>query len=176
MKHALKLLLITFCAIPALAGAESSAPQPKILDHFNAWTVYRHFEGRDKPVCYMAAPPVKSDGKYAKRDQPFFMITNRPAENSFNVVSFIAGYDYDVRKPVMLKIDDTDFVLVPNKDMAWAPDQNADNRVSDAIQRGKTMTIIGMSSRGTKTEDTFDLSGSAKAFDAISDACTKKTF
>ncbi len=172
MTKAWRLILIM--ALCPVATARADDPQPQILDQFGQWTIYRHFEGKKKPVCYMAAPPVKSAGDYKKRSQPFLMITHRPHEDALNVVSFVAGYTYDSKKPVMLKIDDTDFVLIPNKDMAWTPNQQADDRVTNAIKGGKKMMITGMSKRGNQTIDTFDLKGSAKAISAIGKACGVK--
>lgn len=161
-------LLLSVLPLGALA-----APQPKVLDRFGEWTIYRHFEGRDKPVCYMAAPPAKTESKVKNRAQSFLLITHRPADKTFNVVSYVAGYDLNEKLPVMLDIDDTDFIMIPNDDMAWMPDQAADDRVADAIKRGKKLVIVAAANKKRGTIDTFDLSGSAKALEAIGKACTK---
>ena len=151
----------------------AAAPQPKVLDRFGEWTIYRHFEGKDQPVCYMAAPPVKSEGKIKDREQPFLLITHRPADKALNVVSFVPGFKLNEKLPVLLDIDDTDFIMIPNDDMAWMPDQMADDRVTDAVKRGKTLVITALSHKKARVIDTFDLSGSAKALQAIGKACTK---
>jgi hypothetical protein len=42
------------------------------------------------------------------------------------------------------------------------------------MRRGSTMTVTGMSSKGTQTTDTFSLSGFSKAYEAIGKACNVK--
>jgi hypothetical protein len=55
--------------------------------------------------------------------------------------------------------------------MAWAPDTAQDNAITEAIKTGSSMVVKGTSSRGTVTTDTFSLSGSSKAYEAISTEC-----
>ena len=153
-------------AMPALA-----APQPAIIGTFGKWTAYRHFEGKNKPVCYIAAPPVKSEGRIKRRGTAFLLVTQRPAEKAFNVVSFVAGYDYIEKKPVMVKIDEYDFIMIASGDTAWTPNQKADDILTRAIKEGSKMTITGYSRKNIMTKDIFDLTGSAKALEITGKAC-----
>jgi hypothetical protein len=46
--------------------------------------------------------------------------------------------------------------------------------VTAAMRDGKQMVVKGVSSRGTKTTDTYSLAGVSQAYDAINEACGVK--
>jgi hypothetical protein len=163
------LLVFALCvlACPALAD------EPKLLSTHGDWSAYSFKEGQGT-VCYMASSPKKSEGNYKKRDQVFALITHRPAENTKNVFSYIAGYTYQSGSDVDLTIDNTTYKLFTHKDMAWAKDADTDNKIADALRKGSKMTVKGVSSRGTNTVDNFSLKGTGAASDAIGKACGVK--
>lgn len=165
MRLTVLLIALIVIAVPAMA-----ATKPESLGQFGRWTAFVHKEGKQK-VCYIAAPPVKSSGKYKKRDDVFIMITHRPADKTRNVVSHVAGYDYDEGVAVVADVDGTQYVMVPNGDSAWTPNQKTDDALTNSIVKGKTLEITGVSKRGTRTVDTYDLNGSFKAIKAIDKAC-----
>jgi hypothetical protein len=154
-------------------ASSASADEPKLISTHGDWTAYSFKEGPGT-VCYMASQPKKAEGKYSKRDPVFALVTHRPAENTKNVFSYIAGYAYKPGSDVTLTIDDKTFTLFTHKDMAWAKDADTDNKISDAIQKGSKMVVKGTSLRGTLTTDTFSLKGSGDAHDAIGKACKVK--
>ena len=49
--------------------------------------------------------------------------------------------------------------------------EKTDNEMVNAMKRGSRMVVYGTSSRGTKTKDTYSLSGFANAYRAISNKC-----
>jgi len=149
------------------------ADEPKVLSVHNDWTAYTFKEGAGT-VCYMASQPKKSEGSYKKRDDVFALITHRPAENTKNVFSYIAGYDYKPGSDVTLTIDNQSFKLFTHKDMAWAKDADTDNKIAAALRKGSKMSVKGTSARGTDTTDNFSLKGTGGASDAINKACNVK--
>ena len=170
--------LRTFTCLLAVAifavVAPAMADEPKLLSTHGDWTAYA-FKENGGTVCYMASQPKKSEGAYKKRDEVFALITHRPAENTKNVFSFIAGYSYKPGSDAVLTIDDkTSFTLFTNKDMAWAKDAETDNKITDALRKGTKMVVTGESTRGTKTVDNFSLKGTGGAHDAIGKACKVK--
>lgn len=160
------LLLFFVLFIPSAARAA----EQKEIGTFGAWSAYQ-FQENGGDVCYMAARPDKSEGKYAKRGDVVAMITHRPAEGTKDVFSYMSGYGYKKGKDVTVAIDAKKFTLFTQNDMAWAPDAAADSGIAAAIQKGSKMTVSGVSSKGTETKDAFSLKGSTKAYEAISKAC-----
>lgn len=154
------------CVTPTWAQQE-----PKQIGEFHDWSAYVFTEGADNKVCYMVSQPKSEEGNYTQRGDVFALITHRPAENSRNVFSYIAGYTYKSESEVMVSIGNQNFTLFTEGDSAWAPDQVTDNKLTDAIRQGNSIVVKGVSSRGTKTTDTFGLKGSSAAYRAISEAC-----
>ena len=165
-------LFIALTAIQLLPAVVSSAhaAKPELLSTHKDWSAYT-FEENGNKICYMASTPRKAEGDYSKRGEIYALITHRPAENTENVFSYIAGYDYKANSDVKLKIGKKEFTLFTQDDTAWAPDSETDKELSEAIRKGARIIVSGTSSRGTKTKDTFSLSGSNAAYKAISKAC-----
>ena len=162
---AFSLVLIAFSISPSFAASE-----PRLIATHGDWKAYTFRENGNK-VCYMAAQPKKAIGNYTKRGKIYALITHRPAENTKDVFSYIAGYPYKGSSDVNVKIDAQNFVLFTQNDTAWAPDSPMDVKLARAIQKGSDMVVNGTSSRGTLTTDTFSLSGSSKAYRTISEEC-----
>ncbi len=144
---------------------------PKLVGEFDDWSAYVFTEGADNKVCYMVSQPKSEEGNYTQRGDVFALITHRPAEDSLNVFSYIAGYSYKPESEVTVSIGNQSFTLFTEGESAWTPDQVTDNKLADAIRRGNSVVVKGVSSRGTKTTDTFGLKGSSAAYKAISEAC-----
>jgi len=159
------LILLSFFACVAAAAAAAQAAQqdgPKPIGTFERWTAYSYAEN-GQPVCYVAAAPAKSDGKYTKRGDVFMLITHRPSQKSLDVVSFVAGYPFKPESQAELTVGKDKFMLFVKEERAWAPDDKADSTI-----------VRGTSSRGTATVDHFSLKGFARAYDAINKACKVK--
>ena len=101
----------------------------------------------------------------------FSIVTHRPSESRRDEVSFIAGYAFKKDSSVEVSIGDEAFKLFTQGDGAWAPDKEADAALVAAMIKGRGMVVKGISSRGTKTMDTYSLSGFTKAYKAINKAC-----
>lgn len=164
-------VLMAGCAAAIVAlPTVAQASEPQLLSTHGDWSAYTFKENGNK-VCYMASTPRKAEGNYTKRGEIYALITHRPAENTKDVFSYIAGYDYKVDSDVKLKISSKEFTLFTQDDTAWAPDSETDRDLAKSVKGGSTMIIRGMSRRGTKTTDTFSLKGSTAAYKAISKAC-----
>ena len=60
--------------------------------------------------------------------------------------------------------------LIEN-DSAWTDDDSIDQDIIKAMKKGNTMKVIGYSTRGTKTTDTYSLMGFTAAYKYISQIC-----
>lgn len=159
------------CAVMIGLGATAAyAEKPQLLGTYGDWSAYSFTENGNK-VCYMVTQPIKAEGKYSSRGDIFALVTHRPAEKTKNVFSYITGYTYKDGSEVSVKVNNKNFTLFTQKDMAWTPSQDEDNRMAENIRKGSKMVVKGTSSRGTLTTDTISLKGSGKAHDAISKAC-----
>jgi invasion protein IalB len=157
-----------------LCAADFAAAQDvTVIGTHGKWTAYTYTENK-QPVCYIAAKPEKSEGKYASRDEVLMLVTHRPGEKAYDVVSVVAGYQYKPDTDAVLTIGAQKFDLFTvGSDRAWARDAKIDRAIAAAMIKGNTAVVRGTSSRGTLTTDTFSLSGFTAAYKAISDTCKK---
>lgn len=166
-------MIVTLVAAITVGWASAATAQEdgtEDLGVFKDWSA-RKFEEKGKPVCTMFSQPIKSDGDYNKRGEVFFFVTHRPAANRVNEVSVKIGYTFKTETPVMIRIGNAEFELFSEDDFAWAQDSKEDEKLVRAMRAGATMEVEGVSSRGTKTTDTFSLSGFSAANNKITDAC-----
>lgn len=167
-----KHLLLLVALVASLNSVSVFAQEPQLLETYEDWNVYVYNEDGNK-VCYMASKPAKAEGKYTKRGDVFALITNRPAEGTKNVFSYITGYSYRAGSDATVEIDGNKFMLFTRDDTAWGPDADTDSKLADAIRNGSNMVVKGVSGRGTATTDTFSLKGSTAAHDRITQECSQ---
>ena len=158
---------LVLCAVPTLAQGA------KLIDVFNEWSAFVEDE-KGKPTCYAGSLPKKTEGKYTKRGDALILVTHRPAEKSFDVVSIQAGYIYRKESEVEVTIGGQRFELFVKGGNAWAKDSKSDRLMVAAMKGGKSMVVKGTSSRGTLTTDTYSLSGFTAAYGTMGKACGRK--
>ena len=161
-------LAIFLAAVPGAAIAAS-----KQIEKSESWTAHLLTEKKTR-ICFVYGEPTKKVGKYAKRGAVFVQITHRPRENVKNEIGFTAGYAYKKDSDAIVDVDGKTFKLFTHKDGAWGVSPKADSRLVQAMMKGRRMIIRGISTRGTKTTDTYSLIGFTRAYKAIGKACKIK--
>ena len=177
-KHAHRLVRnslagATAALIALISQAAIAQNAPQLIDVYGKWEAYSYSE-KGKKVCYIGSQPTSAKGDYTQRGKIYVMVTHRPALKLFNEVSFITGYTYEKDSDVDLRVDSNSFKLFTYEDSAWAVNGEEDSKLVSAMKAGSNMVVVGNSSRGTKTTDTYSLSGFTAAYNAISKACDAK--
>ncbi|MGQ9364746.1 invasion associated locus B family protein [Azospirillum sp. ST 5-10] len=164
-------------AVLALAAAVlphvASAAEPKYLGSFRDWNAFS-FDENGQTVCYMSSQPKKKEPARARRGDIYALVTHRPAENTYDVVSIIVGYPFKANSEATIQIDGKDFALFTDGETAWARDSQTDRAIVEAMRAGRSMVVKGQSSRGTNTTDTYSLMGVSDAYEALAGACNVK--
>ena len=70
-------------------------------------------------------------------------------------------------------IDQKKFQLFTSGSRAWSFSPSDDEKIINFLKKSMKMKVVGTSSRGTITTDTFSLLGFSKAYKKISEACNK---
>lgn len=167
----LKYILV-ICGL-FFATAAQAADQPQLLGEFGDWSAWT-FNDRGNVICYMASTPKKDEGKYKKRGDIFAMVTHRPHEKVFDEVTFVAGYTFQKKAPLVIKIGNQTFKnTFTEGDKGWMINSAEDQKVVVAMKRGNRMIVEGRSGRGTQTKDTYSLKGFSNAYQTISTKCKK---
>jgi invasion protein IalB len=164
-------IFLAASAIATITAIGAPASAQTFISTFGDWNAFHDGSGRDK-VCYIASLPKSTAPQNVQRGKTYILISNRPAEKTRNVFEFRAGYPYKDNGEVDVQIDgNKPFKLFTKDDAAWARDDATDQAITEAMKKGKQLTVIGSSARGTKRTDTYSLSGISAALGAIDKEC-----
>jgi|GEM_PF-608003 len=168
----LRYIVLVGCLI--FSSAQCSALAHKKIAQHGSWTVAEV----PKNAIYVLASPERSQGKYSKRGRVYAMITFWHKGDTS--IHFEQGYMIKKNSPVMISILDKKkkpikkYKFFPHKEELWAP-ASLDKEVLSWMRKGYYMIVDSVSSRGTKTKDTYNLSGVSKSLTAGSNRQIKKT-
>jgi len=156
------------CALPAAAQTDA----PTQIGQFSGWTAYTMPDGK-RAACYALSTPDKADDS-VKRAKPNLMVTHRPSEKTYNVVSLDLGLDLTLNGSADVTVGKTDFSFFTKDHSAWSRDADTDKAVVTAMVQGKELVIKAKPAKGKPLADSYDLTGFAAALAAIDKACAYK--
>jgi invasion protein IalB len=169
-KMASGFLMAAAAALLAGSPAMAQAQDPKLLGEFQDWAAYT-YQSDSGPVCYIVSQPTDWEPKNVNRGPIFFLITHRPSERVRNEVNTIIGYPFKEDSTATVTVGDADFDLFTSGDGAWADTADRDRQIVEAMKAGTTMSLKGVSWRGTETRDRYSLSGVTNAMNRIDTEC-----
>jgi invasion protein IalB len=168
------LLAGILTGVIGLGSAQAQTQQR--VDAKKDWSVFQAGDGAQK-ICWIVSQPTKTaairNGKTVSvnRGDIFLMVSIRPADGVTNEVSYLSGYPFKKGSEVKAAVGKTKFTLFTEGENAWAPSGEDDAALIAAFRKGARAKVEGVSSRGTKTIDTFSLSGFTAALDAAVVLC-----
>jgi invasion protein IalB len=163
-------LVLALAALAAVAGAAEAQNAPAKLGAFSDWEAYTVSDGKNK-VCYLLGRPKSSEPKDARRGEVYVMVTHRAQPKTRGEFSVNFGYALKPEAGVEAATGGEKFTLFGKDETAWTPDERIDRALVDAMTRGQSMTVRGISNRGTTTTDNYSLRGFGAARKAIDVAC-----
>jgi len=167
--HPMRFSLIAFCTLIAFSNA-AFAQEVKVLGTFGKWVAQTYREN-GQPVCFISVKPDSSEGNYKARGDVLFMVTHRPSEQAFNVLSVVAGYQFQPDSDAGVTVTGKRFNLFTNGERAYARDAATDKTLVDLMIKGRNVSVRGTSNRGTVITDLFPLAGFTAAHKSITDSC-----
>lgn len=147
--------------------------ESKELAKFNDWTAFAEGEGKNL-ACMAVSKPKKAEGNYSRRGDIFAIVTHLPGQNKWNEFSIVAGYNFQPNSNPDVTIGDMKFQLFTSGSRAWSFSPSEDDKIVKYLKNSMKMKVVGTSSRGTITNDTYSLVGFSKAYQKINEACKKK--
>lgn len=170
------LPLLVCATLPAVAAtaAAPAAATPKQLGEFHSWIAYTMSDGKGE-ICYVVGAPKAQEPAKTKRDA-HLLVTHRPSDKAFNVVSVEPGPNFAFAKgaDVTVAIDKQSFDFFTASDTAWSRDSDTDKAVVTAMSKGKELTIKAKPAKGADISDVYALAGFGDALGAIDKACKVK--
>jgi hypothetical protein len=154
----------------ALVGSLAVAQSVKSIGTFSSWTTFTHGEGAGL-LCFATAQPAKQAPPNVKRDPAFIYISSWPKDGVKAEISVKIGYTLRKNSDVTLSVGSASFKMFVNGDRAYVADATEELKLLETMRKGSTMTVQGISERGTSTTDTYSLAGISQALQAIATNC-----
>jgi hypothetical protein len=161
----MKFLLILVSLISLVF---SQAYSQELQARFQDWSVFKTERG-DKVVCYIASTPIKSEGNFDKRGEPFFLVTN--IDNDADEISTSSGFIYNKNSNVELTFGIKKYYLFPYKTVAWANDKNDDADIIKEMQGNAELIVTGIARDGKIAIDTYSLIGFVHSYKKLKEIC-----
>jgi hypothetical protein len=161
----------------AFAFAGLSAQAQDTANRVAANTDWSIFVEDSPKQCWVVSAPKKTvntqDGRVVavRRGDIYMFVSFWPESEQLGEVSFMGGYPFADGSTVSLTVGDSDFELFTDGELAWAASPEDDRRIATAMKRGVEAVVVGRSSRGTTTTDTFSLMGFTAAYEDAQKRC-----
>ena len=123
---------------------------------------------KENNYCYIGSLPVNSDIPEGKKRGDVYILVYRINNNPDTIIQINSGYPYKNEESVNVKIDKKNYEFYADEDSAWT---NNDKEVVFAMKKGVKLTVSGISSRGTKTVDTYTLNGFTASCNKLTKDC-----
>ena len=131
-----------------------------------SWTL-----SKDDDWCYIGSLHIKSDLPETKKRGENYILIYKIIGSDENIVQVEAGYQYNLDKDIVVKIDNTSFKFYSTEDSSETAWTDNDEKVIYAMKKGLELVLSGQSSRGTITNDTYTLKGFTSAINNLNKDC-----
>ena len=164
------------CFAASFTPAAAENTKPTLLGVSKDWSAFQATTG-DGRVCYALSKPKTTEPTKVSRDPIYLLIGDWPDRKVQGELEVVPGYSYKVGEPVIAQVGPDKIEFFTRNDgtsgSAWVKDPADEAKLLDAMRKGSTVTVSGVSLRGTHTKDTYSLNGIAAMLDRIHDACSK---
>lgn len=165
------ILCVVLAFFAQAEASKSSGGDVQEIDHEKRWSLYRAKQGNNF-VCYIGSFPIKQEGDYKRRDDPYVIVINN--DDGDDEVSISAGYPYLDKSNVVVSIDGkNNHTLFTRGEFAWTNDQEADNVLVGHMRRGLGMKVSATSRKHTHSYDTYSLLGFDRMYTKMKKLCVR---
>ena len=162
-----KFILFALVLAIGFAGIANAQVKDKA---FGDWTVYT-MNMQGKKTCYIATFPKGKSGNYAKRDEPYFMVTY--LGDDVAEVSTSSGYKYKDGSKVSVDVGHKKLTMFTAGELAWAKDRQGDKEFISTMKKQNDMRVKGSSAMDSYSIDKYSLKGFGAAYDRMKAVCSK---
>ncbi|NBV06125.1 MAG: hypothetical protein EBS06_02680 [Proteobacteria bacterium] len=155
-----------YCLFLTLFFCDAQAQELQVK--FQDWSVFKAKRG-DSVVCYVASTPIKREGNYDKRGEPYFLVTE--IINDADEISVSSGFIYKQKSDVELSFGSKKYHLFPYLSVAWANNKNDDIDIIKEMQRVEEFVVTGVTREGKIASDTYSLIGFSQAYKKMKENC-----
>jgi hypothetical protein len=164
----MSIRVLFFSIICLLSFEQKIFAQIKLDGQFKNWTA-QNTNINGQQVCYAVSSPVASDPKNLNRAES--RISFRPNDKIQNEISVTSGYNYKASSRVNVAIDKKEFKFETEDNFAWLTKYEEEVAMIELMRKSSQAKISATSAKGSKTIDTFSLSGFSDAYEAAKKKC-----
>jgi hypothetical protein len=162
-----KVFLILIFAV--LLNGNANA-QIKIEKRFKMWESQFTEEASNK-VCFAVSVPTKMSPANLNRAESRIFVTFRPKDGVSNEISVTNGYPFGKKSNVNVNVGNAQFKFETKGNFAWMTSLDEELKMIRAMKKANKAEVIGISSRGNKTRDTYSMIGFTDAYNAARKNC-----
>jgi hypothetical protein len=145
-----------------------------LLGVFSNWSAYSTGSGSDL-ICYALSQPRATEPRNVRRDPIYVLVSDYPGRKIKAEPQIVLGYPTKKDAPSSLAVGPDKFAFFTRDEgkqgKAWLKSLDDNQRLIDAMKAGVSAVAQGVSSRGTKTVDTYSLAGFTDALTKAHSAC-----
>ncbi|MCE3255163.1 MAG: uncharacterized protein K0R25_657 [Rickettsiaceae bacterium] len=162
------MLKKTISTLLFLLAFQASVLAEEFQGKFADWNVFAVDFG-SKKICYMMSLPVKKDGNYYRRGEPYFLIVN--SNDNIDEITISSGYNYKNNSEVELSFGSKKFNALTYKTLSWANNKTDDIEIIKEMRRSLDVLVLGVNKNNQYSIDTYSLIGFNQAFGKMKEAC-----
>ncbi len=162
--------VLAACVIAAITYTPAFAQKATLTQKFNDWSAYA--SKANPKVCFAVTQPKSQSPKNVKRGPIYFYVSRWPDDGVDGEISVKMGYPFKPGAKVTVTIGSDSFELFTKDEGAFVEKADVEKNLVAALKTGTTMKVDGVSSRGTKTSDSYSLSGVSDALDRMIKECS----
>ena len=164
------------CSALSLSLAAPVAAEPaNLLGVFGNWSAYTTGSGASM-TCYALSKPRAMRPAGTKRTATYLMISDWPSRKVKAEPQVVYGYPGKENGAAALAVGSDKFTFFMRNNgkeaSSWLQQLGDNDRLIDAMHSGVSVVATGVSTRGTKTSDTYSLAGFNDALAKIHAACS----
>ena len=148
----------------------SANAQIKIEKRFKMWESQFTEEAGNK-VCFAVSVPTKMSPANLNRAESRIFVTFRPKDGVSNEISVTNGYPFGKKSNVNVNVGNAQFKFETKGNFAWMTSLDEELKMIRAMKKANKAEVIGISSRGNKTRDTYSMIGFTDAYNAARKNC-----
>ena len=166
----MSLRVLFFSIIYLFSFEQKIFSQIKLDGQFKNWTA-QNTNINGQQVCYAVSSPVACDPKGLNRAESRIFVSFRPNDKIQNEISVTSGYNYKASSRVNVAIDKKEFKFETEDNFAWLTKYEEEVAMIELMRKSSQAKISATSAKGSKTIDTFSLSGFSDAYEAAKKKC-----
>lgn len=161
---------LTAAIVTLLASAAAQDSKPQQIATYRDWMVFTYETGGDR-ICYAVTEPKDVSPTSANHGDVFFSVATWRSGAATHQPSFMAGYELQEGSEPSVRIGSDRWEMFSSAKEGFIESPRQEERLVDAMRRGREMLVSATSARSTATNYNFSLLGVSKALERVEDAC-----